>query len=345
MKISNVSLFGLVFALAGCASHPTPVPQVVADATTGMAMHPVPSQPTLIAADLLPEFKKGLALLPAAGSKLQKKDEAELRDRQAKRTAADCTRANSEVHVSLGAFFGAPNGPLSASEVEPLTDFFDQIRNDADFYIQLLKKEFARPRPFTYIQGIEPCVPKEVTGAYPSGHAALSTLYAKILSDLYPKRVAAFRARAAIIASDRILGGVHHPSDIRAGKALGEAIYKKLKASTKYQALFATHAAPKIELRLKHVAVIQTRDIAKADVTHEGDRWGVHVQLKPKAAKRFAAVTKANRGKALEVVIDGITVSAPLIQAEIVGGNIQLTDSFTEAEAKNLVSRFTNTRK
>ncbi len=349
MKMSTEIVAALVLVLSGCASHPAPEAAPAAP----VAIHPAPKEPSLIADDLLPEFKKGIVLPPAAGSDLQKKDEAELRDRQAKRSAEDCTRANAEVYVSLGGFFGPPNGPLSASEVEPLAEFFSQIRNDTDFYIQLLKKEFPRPRPFTYISGLEPCVLKEVTGAYPSGHAALARLYEKILSELYPKRAKVLQERAEVIATDRILGGVHHPTDVRAGKELGEAVYRTLKKSKKYRDLFAaakksvaaSDVAPKIEIRLKHVAVVESRDIRSADVTHEGDRWGVHVQLRSGAAKRFAEVTKANRGKPMEIVIDDMTVSAPLIQAEIVGGNILLTDSFTESEAKDLVNRFMDHRK
>lgn len=34
--------------------------------------------------------------------------------------------------------------------------------------------------------------------------------------------------RADLIAEDRVLAGVHHPSDIEAGKKLGDAVFKKL---------------------------------------------------------------------------------------------------------------------
>lgn len=225
-------LAAFIFGFFGCAHSPVP-------GGTGVAIHPQPKEPDLIGSDLLPELERGFALPPAPGSAAQAEDEAELRDRQAKRTAADCDRANREVYVSLAGLFGKPLGPLDADEIPPLEGFFAKIRNDADYYIQRLKKKFPRPRPFAYLSDLSPCVPREVTGAYPSGHATLSRLYALILSDLFPARKKAFFARADAVAADRVLAGVHHPTDIRAGKELGARIYRQLGRSAKFRALFA----------------------------------------------------------------------------------------------------------
>lgn len=232
MQISSLLLSLLISSLVGCAGHPAPEP------TESVAVYSAPQEPRLIANDLLPKFKYSMIMPPAKGSRAQKKDEAELRKRQAERTPADCARANTEVHANLDHLFGPINGPLTAEEVEPLKDFFEKIRNDADFYIQTLKKEFPRERPFVYMKDLEPCVPKELTGAYPSGHATISKLEAMILGDLYPRRKSAFLARADVIAGDRVLAGMHHPTDIQAGKMLGARLYRKFRQSPAYDALF-----------------------------------------------------------------------------------------------------------
>jgi len=200
----------LVFAcINGCASS-APLSNS-APTDPGVVHHPAPTEPRLIASGLLPEFKKSLTLPPEAGSDNQGRDEEELFAAQKTRTAEDCARANTEVKVTLAGFFGKPYGPLAAGEVVALDSFFDQIRNDGDYYIQLLKKEFPRPRPFTYLKELAPCVPREVTGAYPSGHATLARLYALILGDLYPERKKDFGERAEVIARDRIVGGGSSP--------------------------------------------------------------------------------------------------------------------------------------
>lgn len=231
--MKNRALIALLPAFLACASPSSPPVS-----GTGTALHPQPKEPHLIAGDLLPAFKKKIALPPVAGSDAQARDEEVLLRLQAERKPADCERARAEVYVSVGGFFGKPYGTLSDAEVAALGDFFAQIRNDADFYIQKLKKEFPRPRPFLYLKAIEPCVPKEVTGAYPSGHATLARLYALILSDLFPGRKTDFFVRGEMIANDRILSGMHHPSDIQAGKALADEIYPVLKKSPAYRSLY-----------------------------------------------------------------------------------------------------------
>lgn len=196
-----------------------------------VAIHPAPKKPTMLPIELEGSFRKEMPPPPASGSDAQRRDERELLELQAKRVESDCVRARSEVYVGLAAFFGGPGGILSEAEVSVLNPFFDKIRNDVDYYIQLLKKEFPRKRPHLYVTGISPCVPREVTGAYPSGHATLSKLYALILGDFFPARKAALLMRADQISLDRVIGGMHHPSDIEAGKRLAVLAYDALKRS------------------------------------------------------------------------------------------------------------------
>ena len=53
-------------------------------------------------------------------------------------------------------------------------------------------------------------------------------MMADLLSEWDPTREAQFRARADLIGHDRVMSGVHHPTDIVAGKKLGDEIFKKL---------------------------------------------------------------------------------------------------------------------
>lgn len=183
-------------------------------------------------------IQKALTPPPFAGSPAQSEDEAELLRVQKARTLQDCERAKSEIFVSLQSFYGSPHGPLSSAQVKKLEGFFEQIRNDADYFIQRLKKDFPRQRPFLYVSGIEPCVSKEVTGAYPSGHAVLAKLYAMVLGDFYPDLSEKLEKRARVIADDRVLAGMHHPSDVRTGEELAKEIYTLLKKSKRFQTEF-----------------------------------------------------------------------------------------------------------
>lgn len=204
----------------------------------GHVHHPVPKEPLYVKAGWYGSLKTQLPPPPNKGSGQQKQDEAELFQFQKIRTAADCERAKTEIFVSLNNFFASPYGPLAARESELLSPFFEQIRNDGDYFIQKLKVDFPRQRPFLYLKKLNPCIAKEVTGAYPSGHAVLSKLYALVLTDFYPDRKDKLEVRAKQIANDRILSGMHHRSDIQAGQSLATLIHAELNKSEKYQAEF-----------------------------------------------------------------------------------------------------------
>lgn len=199
---------------------------------------PAAKDPIYLDSHLVSSFKIALPPVPTMQSPIQVADEKELFKLQKSRSVADCEHAKSEVMISLESFFGKPSGSLTEVQVETLTPFFTSVRNDAGYFIQKVKKQSPRKRPFLYMKELTPCVKKETTSAYPSGHAALAKLYANILSDFFPTDKTKFEARANEIGMHRVLAGVHHPSDIEAGRKLADLIYSDLKKSKKYQAAF-----------------------------------------------------------------------------------------------------------
>jgi acid phosphatase (class A) len=184
--------------------------------------------------DLMAEIKPQFPDYPQKGSSAQSSDEAELRKFQKIRSIEDCKRANSEVIVTLQNFYGRPYGELTEKQVATLNPFFEEIRNEFGPYIGQLKKGYSRQRPYEYIKDLKPCVSKEASFAYPSGHATLAAFYGLILADLFPDRASQFQDRANVIARDRVIGGVHHPSDIEAGKKFGQMLYAELAKSKRY---------------------------------------------------------------------------------------------------------------
>lgn len=229
-------LFALL--LSACAHEPvSPVLGVAKNVVThpAPATAPVTVKPRFISADLYAPVAKSVAPFPAPDSIEQRVDELNLLTLQEMRTKADCERAAGEVKVSLDHFYGGPKGALTPAQVEALAPFFEQIRNDSDYFIQRLKVERARKRPFQYIKDLEPCVTREMSPAYPSGHATLARLYALILSDMFPAKTKELLKRSDVIAEDRVLSGMHHRSDIIAGQALGERLYKEFSKSPEFR--------------------------------------------------------------------------------------------------------------
>ena len=143
---------------------------------------------------------------------------------QKTRTPEQCSQAAIEANTSLKNFFGGTKGPLSDEEVSKIQKHLKWITLKAGVQILINKMAFSRPRPYTNHPEIKHCLELEFSKAYPSGHSTIARMYARILSVIYPERSSQFLKRADEIALNRVLGGVHHPSDVAAGKILGDAL-------------------------------------------------------------------------------------------------------------------------
>jgi acid phosphatase (class A) len=189
-------------------------------------------------ANVLAELRQSLPSPPAQNSKEQTADEMEIRRIQAARKPVDCDRAASEIEATLGNFYGQPNGPLNQTEVERLDDFFKLLRNEAGAFIGKLKEIYPRQRPYQYLKGIETCIKQETSNSYPSGHAIFAELYSRVLVDLFPDKKQQIQQRSEVIGRDRVVTGLHHPSDVAGGRSVGRKIYEELKKSKAYRDAF-----------------------------------------------------------------------------------------------------------
>lgn len=179
-----------------------------------------------------------LAPPPAAGSAEDKSDLAAVHEWQAKRSPAECARAAVEAeHPDYDAFFGAMS-PFPRPLPTQAAEFFQHVRADAFHAADRFKRDYDRTRPYGRDGTLHPCIPTPKGGrySYPSAHAMLARVLGLVLSDLMPARRAEFLARADEIGWDRVIGGVHHPSDIAAGKVLAEEIHSELLKSPAFRA-------------------------------------------------------------------------------------------------------------
>jgi acid phosphatase (class A) len=170
-----------------------------------------------------------------AGSDDEQADLAAVLALQYSRTDADCARAKTEVNISLNSFFGPAYGPLSKQEVSELTPFFNKIENDADYAASQEKNFWKRPRPYLVDSAIQPCIKLETSYSYPSGHSTISHAAAAVLDLVFPDRKAQIDARADQIAEDRVMGGVHYPSDIAAGVLMSERVFQAIQESGDFE--------------------------------------------------------------------------------------------------------------
>ncbi len=158
---------------------------------------------------------------PAIGTEASNRDFDILLHMQNTRTPEECASAKLEENASLASMFAGPTGPLTKKEMKIVSVQLLQNYAEIGANIYLAKKMYKRPRPYLVDTNLSPCIDREGSYAYPSGHSATAHYMAAQLIRIYPARKAALLKRADEVAWNRVLGGVHHPSDIEAGKKLG----------------------------------------------------------------------------------------------------------------------------
>jgi acid phosphatase (class A) len=170
------------------------------------------------------EIRSILGEYPALGTANGLSDLDTLIEYQNTRTDEDCRVAADEDKVSLKNLFVKNGGPLSEKEAKKLKWKMIPVYVEAGINIWKAKRLYKRPRPYDSHSVLNPCIPKESSYAYPSGHTTLGRVLGRTLSEIYPERAALFMRRADAISKNRIIGGVHYPTDVAAGKILGDEI-------------------------------------------------------------------------------------------------------------------------
>jgi acid phosphatase (class A) len=117
----------------------------------------------------------------------------------------------------LGPWFNAHNLPQSA-------EFFAQVQADRSAISGQGKQVWKRLRPPQHDPRIHACIKIPGNASYPSGHSTQAFVWANLLAEVFPEQRAALFERAQLVAWSRVVGGVHYPSDIVAGRMLGEKL-------------------------------------------------------------------------------------------------------------------------
>lgn len=151
------------------------------------------------------------------------------------RSVEDCRAADAESIPLVNTLFGPQFQILSSSEFRRVTWFSNRVLAQAAMAVEPFKKQYLRPRPFVKDPTITPCIKKpDGNKSYPSGHATMGRVLAQVLSDIFPGKRAALLQRGDRVGENRLIGGVHHPSDIRAADALAQQIVEQLRAQPDY---------------------------------------------------------------------------------------------------------------
>lgn len=94
----------------------------------------------------------------------------------------------------------------------------------ADLVAIGLKPVFGRERPYATLPEADPLLRWDVSASLPSGHAATSAAGALVLAYLLGRFALPLAVLALAVGYSRLYIGVHYPSDLLAGAAIGLAV-------------------------------------------------------------------------------------------------------------------------
>lgn len=224
--------------------------------------------PSAAAPYIRPDSVDMLRLLPPPpiGEAALADDLAAVRAMQRSRTAERFAQAREDATVSIFRFADVLGSGFNADAVPVTTEFFGKVNRELGRYIGETKNCWRRPRPYEIDPQIQP--PEDLlnsTGArrgppraqampagapcdaaqyevdsysfsYPSGHTAFGTLTAILLAQMVPEKHIELFERGREYGDSRLVGGVHFPSDIEAGRILATTVAALMMLDERFRA-------------------------------------------------------------------------------------------------------------
>lgn len=179
----------------------------------------------------------GIALLsppPVPGSAEHAADLASARAVFKGRTPAEEERAKKDASLSIFNFAPAIGDFFQEGRLPRMETLFLTVRTNISQAINTPKEHWKRARPYELDPALTLGRP-ERSASYPSGHSTRGTVQSLLLAELFPDRREAILAFGRDIGWDRVLIGKHFPTDIYAGRVLGQAIVRELMANPTFQ--------------------------------------------------------------------------------------------------------------
>jgi acid phosphatase (class A) len=184
---------------------------------------------------------------PANGSPAQKSELLLLHNIQQTRTPAQVAAAEADAAEKDIFIFRTALGPAFSPVALPLISALSaDISANEPPIVKAAKRFFDRERPFVADPTLHNVCPAE-SGSYPSEHTANAYLEADVLAAMVPERRDAIFARAENYAYNRLVCGVHYPSDLQAGKVVADAMIGPMMNNPTFQAEFV-----RAETELRH---------------------------------------------------------------------------------------------
>jgi acid phosphatase (class A) len=143
--------------------------------------------------------------------------------------------AASERRVSPFTFTPVIGGFFLTNRFPKTETFFRRVLRDTDMVVEAGKVYWERPRPYVADTNLFDGDVDRFSGSYPSGHSTLGTVFALLLSDIFPDQREAILAKGKEIGWHRVMLAKHYPTDIFAGRVLGQRIVQEMRKDRRFR--------------------------------------------------------------------------------------------------------------
>jgi len=198
---------------------------------------------------------------PAADSEAQKTDLEQAARVYAERTPEQVAFGRTQLELTIFCFEPVIGDFFYPHRFPRTEAMFTQVNREISQVAGPAKKHWNRLRPYLADPARFPDTPvRDASASYPSGHATRGVVYARLLAELFPAKRKALLEFGDAAGWVRVQIGVHYPTDVDAGRILGNALAAAFLQSPEFQ---------------KDLAA------AKAEIASGGRSWLVRNESQP----------------------------------------------------------------
>jgi acid phosphatase (class A) len=226
----------LKIAIAFALASSTLLAQIPAAEPGGMSSASALKRTPYYVDPMLLDLSTILPLPPTQDSETTKRELAYVHTIEQTRTPQQVAQAQLDDKEEDLFIFSGVIGPQFTKEDLPLTAALSaHVHNDEAVLSDPLKDIYKRPRPYNYDSSLHPVCKTDKEPSYPSGHSMSGYLLAFTMAQIVPEKRQEILMRADEYAHDRVVCGVHYPTDTEASRRLAYTIFGYMMGNPRFQ--------------------------------------------------------------------------------------------------------------